>query len=56
MLSLGIVRELLGAGSLFGWQVLPSFWPNWIIMVLPPGAFLTLGALIALVNWYTEKE
>ncbi len=56
LLSLGVVRELLGAGSLFGWHVMPAVWPNWIIMVLPPGAFLTLGALIALVNWYTEKE
>ncbi len=56
LLSLGVVRELLGAGSLFGLAVMPAFWPNWIIMVLPPGAFLTLGALIGLVNWYTQKE
>jgi electron transport complex protein RnfE len=56
LLSLGVVRELLGAGSLFAWRVMPAVWPNWIIMVLPPGAFLTLGALIGLVNWYTQKD
>lgn len=54
LLSLAVVRELLGAGSLFGVPVLPETWPNWVIMVLPPGAFLTLGALIALVNWWTD--
>jgi len=56
LLCLGTVREILGAGSVFGLQVLPSAWPNWIIMVLPPGAFLTLGALIGLVNWYTLRR
>jgi Na+-translocating ferredoxin:NAD+ oxidoreductase subunit E len=50
MLALGSIRELLGSGGVFGYQLLPEIWPNWIIMVLPPGAFLTLGLLIALVN------
>jgi electron transport complex protein RnfE len=36
---------------LAGFQVLPSTWPQWVIMVLPPGAFLTFGLLLALVNW-----
>jgi len=33
--------------------VLPESWPAWVIMVLPPGAFLTFGLLLALVNWIT---
>jgi Na+-translocating ferredoxin:NAD+ oxidoreductase subunit E len=56
LMSLAVVRELLGMGSLFGIQVLPSSWPNWGIMVLPPGAFLTLGVLLGTVNWWTARK
>lgn len=56
LLSLGFVRELLGSGSLFGVRVLPEAWPEWLIMVLPPGAFLTLGMLIAIVNWWDGRR
>jgi electron transport complex protein RnfE len=55
LLSLGFVRELLGSGTLFGVRVLPDAWPAWLIMVLPPGAFLTLGMLIAAVNWWDGR-
>lgn len=46
---LGMVRELLGAGSLFGITLLPETL-NILIFVLPPGAFISLGFLIAIVN------
>lgn len=46
---LGAVRELLGAGSLFGLVLLPETL-NILLFVLPPGAFITLGYLIAIVN------
>ena len=46
---LGMVRELLGAGSLFGFTLLPETL-NILIFVLPPGAFISLGLLIAIVN------
>ena len=49
--GIAAVRELLGTGQLAGLQVLPAGWPPWVIMVLPPGAFLTFGLLLALVNW-----
>ena len=49
--SIAAIREILGTGMLAGFQVLPSAWPQWVIMVLPPGAFLTFGLLLALVNW-----
>jgi electron transport complex protein RnfE len=51
LVSIAFVRELLGAGSLAGIQVLPAKWPQWVIMVLPPGAFLTFGLLLAFANW-----
>ena len=46
---LGICRELLGAGSIFGLTLLPETY-NILLFVLPPGAFITLGFLIAIVN------
>ena len=49
--SIAVVREILGTGMLAGIRVLPADWPSWTIMVLPPGAFLTFGLLLGLVNW-----
>ena len=46
---LGAVRELLGAGSVFGMTLIPETF-NILLFVLPPGAFITLGFLIAIVN------
>ena len=46
---LGSVRELLGAGSIFGFNIYPETY-NILLFVLPPGAFITLGFLIAIVN------
>ena len=46
---IGAVRELIGAGSLFGIQILPEV-TNVLLFVLPPGAFLTLGYLVAIFN------
>ena len=46
---LGIVREILGAGSIFGFTLLPET-TNILLFILPPGAFITLGYLIAIVN------
>ena len=54
--SLATVREILGSGTWFGLRVLPEIWPNWVLMVLPPGAFLTLGLLLGLVNWYSARR
>jgi Na+-translocating ferredoxin:NAD+ oxidoreductase subunit E len=49
LILLGAVRELLGAGSIFGYVLLPETC-NILLFVLPPGAFITLGYLIAIVN------
>ena len=46
---LGICREILGAGSVFGITLLPETY-NILLFVLPPGAFITLGFLVAIVN------
>lgn len=52
---LGCVRELLGAGSLFGFQILPEV-TNVLLFVLPPGAFLSLGYLVAIFNKLRKAE
>ncbi|MBS4535949.1 electron transport complex subunit E [Clostridium sp. D2Q-14] len=52
---LGIVREILGAGSIFGLQLFGESFKPAIIMILPPGAFLALGLLIGLLN-YVQKQ
>ena len=46
---LGIFRELLGSGSIFGFTLMNETY-NILLFVLPPGAFITLGFLIAIVN------
>ena len=53
--SIATVRELLGSGTWFGLPVMPDNWPNWGIMALPPGAFLTLGLLLAVAEWTSQK-
>ncbi len=53
---LGMVRELLGSGSLFGATILGGSFEPALIMILPPGAFLALGFLIGLVNFISKKR
>lgn len=48
LLILSSIREILGMGTFLGYQVMGSWFKPWIIMVLPPGAFITLGILLAL--------
>ena len=47
---LGAVREFLGNGSLLGYTILPEAFPRTLVMILPPGAFLTLAFLMVIVN------
>jgi len=54
--SIAAVREILGTGMLMGFRVLPAGWPDWVVMVLPPGAFITLGLLLGLVNYIDFKR
>ncbi len=53
---LGGIREILGSRTLLGLQVMPDFYEPWLIMILPAGAFLTLGLLMGLSNAYTERK
>ena len=50
LLMISFVRELLGNGSLFGYQVLPDGYEPALMFILAPGGFLVFGLLMALVN------
>lgn len=50
LLLLSTIREFLGFGTIFGFTILGSYYPQMLIMKLPTGAFITLGLLIALMN------
>jgi electron transport complex protein RnfE len=45
---IGAIREVIGSGTLFGWQVMPGSYQPFMILILAPGAFLVIGFLIAL--------
>lgn len=53
---LGFFREILGAGSLLGFRVMPEAYVPANIMILAPGAFLTLGMIMAFLNKRNLKK
>lgn len=53
---LGMVRELVGSGSLFGMQIVSENVDMALIFALPPGAFISLGLLLALINHITARR
>jgi electron transport complex protein RnfE len=56
LLCLGSVREILGAGSLFGYPLFAENFQPWVVMILPPGGFFVLGGWLLLFNWYRQRR
>lgn len=56
LVLMGGVRELLGAGSLLGFQILPESIPPMTIFVLAPGGFFVFGLLMACANKLAERK
>lgn len=56
LLVMSGVRELLGTGALLGVNVLGPRFEPWVIMVLPPGGFLTLGLMMLVLGWRVERQ
>jgi len=50
LLIIGSVREILGAGTFFGIQLFGAWYKPISIMILPPGAFLTLALIVMVIN------
>jgi len=56
LIILGAIREILGSGKLLGFQLLGSGFHPLLVMVLPAGAFLTLGLLMAIFNAVKDRD
>jgi Na+-translocating ferredoxin:NAD+ oxidoreductase subunit E len=56
LLLMGGFRELLGNGSLLGHSVFGPHFEPWVIFVLPPGGFLTLGFILLWLGWWRERR
>ncbi len=55
LVCMGAVRELLGNGSLLNVGIFGESFQPVLIMIMPPGAFLTLGFLLALMNYLNRR-
>ncbi|MBQ7960396.1 MAG: electron transport complex subunit E [Clostridia bacterium] len=53
---IGSIREILGAGSIFGFSLFGESFQPMTIMILPPGAFLTLGIIVMVINIISQKK
>lgn len=56
MVFIGVIRELLGAGTLMGHQVLGASYDPALIAILPPGGFILIGLMIASFNLIGEYQ
>ena len=56
LLCLGAVREILGAGSLFGVHLFHDGFQEWVMMILPSGGFFTLAGWLLLFNWREQRR
>ncbi len=55
MMVICFFRELLGTGTLLGYPVLGAGFKPVLIMILPPGGFITIGLLMALFKWWEKR-
>jgi len=55
LILLGGVRELLGQGDIFGFSVFGADYPDVLMFILPPGAFIALGFILAGINIFNAR-
>ncbi|MFW6139094.1 MAG: electron transport complex subunit RsxE [Spirochaetota bacterium] len=55
LVILGGIREILGMRSFFGVEVMSQGFEPWVVMLLPPGAFLTLGFMLGAKNYIDSR-
>lgn len=56
LIVIGIIREVLGNGTILGIAVMGSWYNPALIMILPPGAFILIGYIMAAMKLYDEKR
>lgn len=49
--GIGAIREILGGGTLFGFPLFGASFNPMLVMILPPGAFLTIGVIMGMMNY-----
>lgn len=55
--TMGLIREILGFGSILDFKILSeAIFEPWIVMILPAGAFMVFGGLVALVNFISHRK
>ena len=52
---LGAIREFFGNGTVFGLRLMPASYQPFLIFILPPGAFLVLGFMMAVQKKFLQK-
>lgn len=55
LIILGSIREIFGTGTLFGLNIMGESYRAMIVMILPAGAFITLGLIAAMYNLINRK-
>ncbi len=56
LLMIGVVREVLGSGTLFGMTLLGDAFQTWTVMVLPSGGFFAMALWLLLFNWLKARQ
>ncbi len=56
LLMMGTFREILGNGSVMGYSLFGDNFEPWIVMILPPGGFFTLGFILLLFGWWKGRQ
>jgi len=53
---MGAVREVIGSGTFLGMSIFGDSYEPWVVMILPPGGFLTLGFLLLAISWRARRR
>ncbi len=56
MLMMGTVREVLGNGTILGFSIFGSNYEPWVIFILPPGGFFTIGFILLGLNYVQSRK
>lgn len=56
LVCLGVVREILGSGSVLGYSFFPGNFQEWVVMILPAGGFFTLAIWLLIFNDAKQRK
>jgi H+/Na+-translocating ferredoxin:NAD+ oxidoreductase subunit E len=56
LLLMGAIREVIGSGTFLGFGLFGASYQPWTVMILPPGGFFTIGFILLVRNWLTERK